>query len=100
MISTTSPSASGKPSVRTSDIILPIWRGGKVHDRRDLAADQRIGPVVHGDLRRAFLDADLRAEIDLQPHRGFARAGQRFGRHDGADADIDFQKIVEGNARR
>ena len=29
MISTTSPSASGKPSVSTSDIILPIWRGGK-----------------------------------------------------------------------
>ncbi len=27
---TTSPSASGKPSVNTSDMNLPIWRGGKL----------------------------------------------------------------------
>ena len=29
-ISTTLPSASGKPSVSTSDMIGPIWRGGKL----------------------------------------------------------------------
>ena len=28
--STTSPSSSGKPSVSTSDMNLPIWRGGKL----------------------------------------------------------------------
>ena len=27
--STTSPAASGKPSTSTSDMNLPIWRGGK-----------------------------------------------------------------------
>ena len=29
-IRTTSPAASGKPSVRTSDMKGPIWRGGKL----------------------------------------------------------------------
>src|SRR3989338_7888325 len=29
-ISTTSPSASGRPSTSTSDSTLPIWRGGKL----------------------------------------------------------------------
>ncbi len=29
-ISTTLPSASGKPSVSTSDMTGPIWRGGKL----------------------------------------------------------------------
>ena len=28
--STTAPSSSGKPSVSTSDMNLPIWRGGKL----------------------------------------------------------------------
>jgi hypothetical protein len=55
---------------------------------------------VPGDLGRALLDPERRAEIDGELEGRLARAGQRLGGDDGADADVDLEEIIEGDARR
>src|SRR3546814_3162839 len=58
------------------------------------SADQRLDPVMR-DLRAGFQHPDDRAEVDAQPVGGFARAGERRGIDDGADAQIDAQEPIE-----
>ena len=99
-ISITSPAASGRPSVSTSDMKGPIWRGGKIHDREHLAADELLELVIDRDLRGGFLDADLLAEIDREPEGGLARLREGLGLHDGADADVDLLEIRIDDAGR
>jgi hypothetical protein len=69
------PAASGNPNTRTSERTGPIWRG-------------------------AFLDADARAEIDLQDVCGVAGLWKRGCFQDRADADVDVQEIIEGDFGR
>jgi len=40
---------------------------------------------------------DLWTEIDSQPERRLARFRKRPGADDRADADIDFQEVVDGD---
>ena len=75
----------------------PIWRGGKLTTAATWRPIRVSGRIVFGDLGGGFLDADLRAEIDLQLEGGLARFREGLDVDDGADADIDFQKIVEGD---
>ena len=49
----------------------------EVDHGRDLAANEALGRIVHGELGRGFLDADLGTEIDLEAKRGLARAVER-----------------------
>jgi transposase len=53
-----------------------------------------------GDLRRGFLRPDRRPEVDDEPVGGLARLRERLRRKDRAQADADFEEIVEGNGRR
>src|SRR5262245_52534164 len=47
--------------------------GRKIHHRRHLPADKSVRDIVCGELRRALLDADLGAEVDLQLEGRLAR---------------------------
>ena len=69
----------------------------EVDHRSDLAADQAFRRVVHRELGRRFLEADLGPEIDLEPERWLARALQRLGGAHGADADVDLGEVVVGD---
>ena len=51
------------------------------------------------DAQNAHNSAKL-ALIDAQLDRGFARFRERFGGDDNTDADIDFEKVIEGDLRR
>src|SRR5215510_7134124 len=70
----------------------------EIDHRGDLAANQLCGLIVPGDLRRAFLHADLRAEVDLQLDGRLARPVQRLGGDNGADSDVNLEEVVEGDA--
>ena len=59
------------------------WR--EIYDGGDLAAEQSTGCVILGDLGRGFLDADLRAEIDLQLEGRLPRFRKGIDANDGAD---------------
>src|SRR5206468_2218246 len=65
----------------------------KIHDCRYLAADQRFEFIVARDLCGAAAAADLRAEIDGELVGGLASFGERLDRGDGADANVDADKI-------
>src|SRR6185503_8035649 len=73
---------------------------GEVHHGGNLAADQRSRVIVFRDLRRAFLLADLGAEVDPEPDGRLAGAIGRLGGDDRADADVHLEEVVEGDARR
>jgi len=72
---------------------------GEVDDGEDEAAGEVFEAVVSGDLGRGFLDADRRAEIDRQAVGGLSRLREGLGRDDAADADVDFEEVVEGDLR-
>src|SRR3954453_3846 len=73
------------------------WR--KVDDGRHLTADQRFWSVILRQLSRRFLYPDQGAEIDEQLERGLARFRKRLGLDDGADADVDREKLLERDLR-
>lgn len=71
----------------------PDLFGRKVDDCGDLAAEELLGRVQVDDLRGAFLNADLGAEIDRQLISRLARLGERVDPLDGADAYVDLLEI-------
>jgi hypothetical protein len=77
----------------------PDLAGWEVYDGGDLASNQRFRGVVFGDLGRGFFDADVCAEIDAEFEGGLSGFGEGFGCDDGADADVGFVEVVEGDVR-
>jgi hypothetical protein len=67
----------------------PIWRGGKFTTATTCFPTSASGGGA--------ASTDLVSEIDGELDRGLARFGEGLGGDNGADADIDFQEIVEGN---
>jgi len=55
--------------------------------------------VVFRDLGRGLFHPNRGAEIDGQAIGGLARLREGLGRHHAADADVDFEEIVEGDLR-
>ena len=80
-------------------MIGPICRGGKFTTAATCRPTSSSQPIVPRDLRRRFLEADRRAEVDDQLEGGFARLRERPHLDDRADADVDPEEIVEGDAR-
>ena len=60
-----------------------------------MPADELVEPIVLGDLRRRFLQADCGTEVDDQLKGRFARFREWPRLDDGADADVDAEEIVE-----
>ena len=73
--------------------------GREVYHGGDLAPDQCFRRVIFGDLGGGFFDADVCAEIDAEFEGRFSGLGEGLGCDDGADADIGFVEIVEGDLR-
>jgi hypothetical protein len=67
----------------------------KIDHGRDLSSNQLFGGIMFGYLRRRFLCADARSEIDQEADGRLARAFQRRSLNNGADANVDLAKRVE-----
>ena len=96
-ISTTAPLGVGDAEGQHLGAERPDLARREVDDGEHQAPDQRLGRVVRGDLRRGLLLADLRAEVDPELDRRLARLGEGLGAGHPADADVDLEKIVEGD---
>ena len=72
----------------------------EVDYRRHLQPDKFIQGIQFGDLRAGALPTDYRPEIDGELVGGFTRFGERFGANDGADANVDSEKLIESDLGR
>ena len=98
--STTAPSASGTPSVSTSDMNGPICLGGKLTTATTSRWSEIALDVVFRDLGRRFPDAEVRAEIDAQPIRGLPRLGKVLNVDNPPDPDVDAFELGVGKGCR
>jgi hypothetical protein len=67
----------------------------KIHDRDDTTTDEVVRTVMSCDLGARALDAELRAEIDLERVGGPARLGKFLRARDHPDADVDLLEVRE-----
>ena len=67
----------------------------KIDDRKNLSPYKPLGLVMLRNLRRAFLDADIRAEINHKLVGGFSGFRKTPGIDDCTHPDINFKKIIE-----
>ena len=68
--------------------------GGEIDEERDLAADDVFGSEVFGDAADDCAGVEARVDGELQKLVGF---GNLFAFEDGADAEVEFGEVVEGD---
>ncbi len=73
--------------------------GWEVYDGRDLSSDQGFRCIILGNLGGGFFDADVGAKIDFEFESGFSGFGEGFGCNNGANADVGFMEVIEGDVR-
>jgi hypothetical protein len=71
----------------------------EIDDRQNLPACQIFCAVVFRDLGRAFLLPDFRAEINYEFDRWLSRLWKKFRADNCADADVNFQELIERNTQ-
>lgn len=70
---------------------------GEIDNRHDQLADKFLWPVKRRDLCAGLLDADFLTEIHVQDIGRFSRFREHRRAYDPANAQVNFQKIVEAN---
>ena len=65
----------------------------EIDDCNHLTANQLVASVSFGDLGTRLLNAKI-AKIDLQLQGGVSGTSVRSSGHHGADAEIEFQKLI------